>query len=55
MRTRRLALARETLTDLHAEDLHAVVGAQVTSPVAMCVENVASLVVNCVSLIYYCR
>jgi hypothetical protein len=55
MQTRRLVLAKETLSDLHAEELRGIVGAAaLTSPLAMCVETAASLVVHCVSLVYYC-
>jgi len=57
MRTRRLVLAKETLTELRAEDLLGVMGAaqeQQITPVAQCVENVASLVIKCVSVFDPC-
>lgn len=55
MRTRRLVLTKETLTELRAEELLGVVGAamQIT-PIAKCVDDVASKVVNCYTVFKPC-
>lgn len=54
MRARRLALRRETLTELPAGELTLVVGGAITSPVAACLEPVTSMVINCDSNLRPC-
>jgi hypothetical protein len=54
MRTRRLTLAKETLTELRAEEMQDVVGAQQITPAVQCIENVASLVIRCMSVFDPC-
>jgi hypothetical protein len=55
MRTRRLALAMETLTELRTEDLADVMGAaQQITPAVQCEENVTSKVVNCYTIFNPC-
>ncbi len=56
MRTRRLTLAKEALTELRTDEMADVVGAaaHAITPVVQCVENVTSKVVNCVTLFDPC-
>ncbi len=56
MRTRRLTLAKETLSELRAEELIGVVGAaeQAITPIVKCVEDLASKLINCVSIFDPC-
>ena len=55
MRTRRLTLAKETLTELRSEELQDVMGAaQAITPAWQCVENVTSLVIRCLSVFDPC-
>lgn len=55
MRTRRLTLAKETLTELRSEELQDVLGAaQQITPVVRCVQDVTSRVVNCFTLFEPC-
>ncbi|HEV2889147.1 MAG TPA: hypothetical protein VGX28_02120 [Frankiaceae bacterium] len=56
MRTRRLTLAKESLTELCTDEMENVVGAaaQQITPIAQCVENVTSKVINCLSVFDPC-
>ena len=55
MRTRRLVLDKETLTELSNDELLDVMGAaQAITPAVQCVENVASLVIDCRSIFEAC-
>jgi len=56
MRTRRLTLSKETLAELGNDDLLAVMGAaaQAITPIAKCVEDVTSKVINCLSVFDPC-
>ncbi|HEX8003695.1 MAG TPA: hypothetical protein VF519_13475 [Mycobacteriales bacterium] len=56
MRTRRLTLSKESLTELRTEEMTSVVGAaqQQVTPIVQCVENVASLVIRCLSVFDPC-
>jgi hypothetical protein len=55
MRIRRLTLARETLTELRTEELADVMGAaQQITPVAQCVDNIGSKLVNCYTIFKPC-
>ena len=52
---RRLTLARETLTELRTDELVNVQGAnQAITPIAACAENLASKLINCVSIFDPC-
>lgn len=55
MRTRRLTLKRETLTELAAAELAFAVGADAaTTPVGGCATDVASKIVECESSLRPC-
>ena len=54
MRTRRLVLAKENLTDLCTEEMTNVVGAHAITPAVQCVENLTSLVVRCMTVFEPC-
>lgn len=57
MRTRRLTLAKETLTQLDNDELLDVMGAaaaQQITPIVQCVENLASRVIQCRSVFDPC-
>ena len=56
MRTRRLTLAKESLTELRTDEMADVVAAaqQAITPIAQCVENVTSKVINCLSVFDPC-
>lgn len=47
MRTRRLVLRKEALTELVTDELVNVVGAAATTPIGACATTVASKVVEC--------
>lgn len=47
MHTRRLVLRKETLTELHTEELESVVGAAATTPLIGCLKEAVSRVVAC--------
>ena len=56
MRTRRLVLAKESLTELRTEEMQEVVAAAqaITPQVTDCVEGVLSKVIKCVSVFDPC-
>lgn len=56
MRTRRLTLSKESLTELCTDEMLNVVGAGeiAITPVVRCVENVTSKVINCLSVFDPC-
>ena len=55
MRTRRLTLSKETLTELRAEELVDVVGAaRAITPAVQCARDVTSQVINCNTLLRPC-
>lgn len=55
MRTRRLVLAKESLTELCTEEMQGVVAAaQQITPIRDCVEHVTSMVIRCLSVFDPC-